>query len=132
MFVIIILFQARATETCGLILSAMSNGAVDDTDVIQKGVPDVLQPHQVKACSMITEGAVHVPSPAYPNWPVSERNFRIGNARVLFIMHFLKIQFENVYTVYGIGTKVILIFQTLPQQLLLQLLVKRLYFITVY
>eukprot|EP01035_Chromulina_nebulosa_P003928 gene3928-5365_t len=73
--------MARATETCGLILSAMGNSTEDETSVLQKGIPAILQPHQIKACSMIIEGAVHIPSPAYPNWPVSENKFRIDNAR---------------------------------------------------
>ena len=93
--------QARATETCGLILSAMSSSTVDEKAVLSQGVPSILQPHQVKACSMITEGAVHAPSPPYANWPVSERNFHLGNTRVtlynilavhLFCPHVLSIQ----------------------------------------
>ena len=80
--------MARATETCKLILSAMSKSDPSlDSDVLSSGVPGLLQPHQVKPCSMITEGAVYHPSPPFFKWPADDREFYTDQPRVLFPYH---------------------------------------------
>jgi hypothetical protein len=72
----------RATETCKLVLRALSGETVDEDAILNKGIDGMLQPHQIKPCSMIQEGVVYRADPPFKDWPVSERDMLIDNSRV--------------------------------------------------